>query len=78
MFKCLAALVCALICFARALLALVLVLSMLHLIWVLAIAPVDVDSPSPTPVSTPSKDDHETDQIAPSSPSSPSTVLSSP
>ena len=75
MFKCQAALVCALICFARALLALVLVLCMPHLIWVLALAPVDDDSPSPTPVSTPSKDDQETDQIAPSSPS---TVPSSP
>ena len=78
MFKCPAALVCALICFARALLALVLVLCMPHLIWVLALAPVDDDSPSPTPVSTPSKDDQETDQIAPSSPSSPSTAPSSP
>ena len=68
MFKCQAALVCALICFARVLLALVLVLCMLHLIWVLAIAPVDDDSPSTTPVSTPRKDEQETDQKAASSP----------
>ena len=67
MFKCQAALVCALICFARALLAPVLVLCMLHLILVLAIAPVDDDSPSTTSVSTPSKDDRETDQKAVSS-----------
>ena len=75
MFKCQAALVCALICFARALLALVLVLCMLHLIWVLAIAPVDDDSPSTTPISTPSNNEQETDQKAASSssqvPSSP-------
>ena len=64
MFKCQAALVCAFICFARALLALVLVLCMLYLIWVLAIAPVDDDSLSATPVSTPSKDEQETDQKA--------------
>ena len=57
MFKCQAALVCALICFARALLALVLVLCMLHLIWVLAIAPVDNDSLSTTPVFTSRKDE---------------------
>ena len=68
MFKCQAALVCALICFARALLAQVLVLCMLHLIWVLVIAPVDDDSPSTTPVSAPSKDEQETDQKVASSP----------
>ena len=67
MFKCQAAFMCALICFARALLALVLVLCMLHLIWVLAIAPVDDDSPLTMPVSTPSKDEQETDQKAASS-----------
>ena len=69
MFKCQAALVCALICFVCALIALVLVLCMLHLIWVLAIAPVDDDSSSTTHVSTPSKDEQETDQKATSSPS---------
>ena len=74
MFKCQAALVRALICFARALLALVLVMCMLRLTWVVAIAPVDDDSPSTTPVSTPSKDEQETDQKA----SSPSQTPSSP
>ena len=78
MFKCQAALVCALICFARTLLALVLVLCMLHLIWVLAIAPVDDDSPSTTSVSIPSKDDQEAEQRAFSFPSSPLKVPSSP
>ena len=61
MFKCQAAVECALICFARALLALVLVLCMFHLIWVLAIASVDDGSPSTAPVSTSSQDAQETD-----------------
>ena len=69
MFKCQTALVCALICFACALTALVLVLCMLHLIWALTIAPVDDDSPLTTSVSTPSKDEQVTDQKVPSSPS---------
>ena len=66
MFKCQAALACALICFAR---ALVLVLCMLHLIWAIVIAPVDDDSPLTTPIPTPSQDEQETDQKATSSPS---------
>ena len=75
MFKCRAALVCALIYFARALIALVLVLCMLHFIWSIVIAPVDDDNPSTSPVPTPSIDEQETDQRASSSPSQGSSSL---